>query len=297
PSDHRDGRGRGLPDPMTVRVKLALLYGLMFLVAGAALIVVSYHLVARSLPERTVAAASGNDVVLRADKLARSNDVSATDRLPPEQALGAAKSGGSGLSPAMTEALLAALPIQVRSDALHALLVQSSIALGLVAIASLALGWLIAGRVLRPLTAITETARRLSASNLDERIDLDGPDDELTRLANTFDAMLDRLAAAFEGQRQFVANSSHELRTPLTIMATELDVTLSRNDASVADLRRMGTTIRAAVDRSDRLITSLLALASVEQGLEITQDIDLEAVADDALARHAAEFAAAGLDV
>ena len=280
---------------MTVRVKLALLYGLLFLVAGAALVAISYQLVARNVPQQTVAAASGKDVVLRAGKLARTPDVSASDRAvltvieaaPPELALDVAKGSAAKLSPAVAQQLLAALPTQVRSDALHQLLVQSAIALGVMAVVSVGLGWFVAGRVLRPLTRITDTAQRLSASNLDERIDLDGPDDELTRLANTFDAMLDRLAAAFEGQRRFVANASHELRTPLTIIATELDVTLARPDAAVEDLRRMGDAVRAAVDRSDRLITSLLALARVEQGLDVTQATDLAAVARDASARHA----------
>src|SRR5262249_14545281 len=155
---------------------------------------ISYQLVAHNLPEHTVAAASGKDVILRAGKLAKTPGVSESDRavlanieaLPPDQALDAAKA--ATFSPATAQALLAALPSQVRSDALHQLLVQSSIALGIVAVASVGLGWLVAGRVLRPVTWITDTAQRLSASNLDERIDLHGPDDELTRLANTFDA-------------------------------------------------------------------------------------------------------------
>ena len=103
-----------------------------------------------------------------------------------------------------------------------------------------------------------------------------------------------------EGQlrwRRFVANASHELRTPLTIIATELDVTLARPDAAVEDLRRMGDAVRAAVDRSDRLITSLLALARVEQGLDVTQATDLAAVARDASARHATELAEHALGV
>ena len=288
---------------MTVRVKLALLYGVLFLVAGAALLGISYQLVAHNLPEQTVAAASGSDVLLRAGKLAKTADVPASDRevlasieaLPPDKALEAAKA--APLSAATARALLAALPTEVRSDALHQLLVQSAIALGVMAVVSVVLGWLVAGRVLRPVTRITETARRLSASNLDERIDLHGPDDELTRLADTFDAMLDRLAAAFEGQRRFVANASHELRTPLTIMATELDVTLARPDASVDELRHMGATVRTAVDRSDRLITSLLALAQVEEGLDVTQTTNVAVLAREALARHETQLAERGLDV
>ena len=129
---------------MTVRVKLALLYGLLFLVAGAALVAISYQLVARNVPQQTVAAASGKDVVLRAGKLARTPDVSASDRAvltvieaaPPELALDVAKGSAAKLSPAVAQQLLAALPTQVRSDALHQLLVQSAIALGVMAVVS-----------------------------------------------------------------------------------------------------------------------------------------------------------------
>ena len=160
---------------MTVRVKLALLYGVLFLVAGAALLGISYQLVAHNLPEQTVAAASGSDVLLRAGKLAKTADVPASDRevlasieaLPPDKALEAAKA--APLSAATARALLAALPTEVRSDALHQLLVQSAIALGVMAVVSVVLGWLVAGRVLRPVTRITETARRLSASKLNAR--------------------------------------------------------------------------------------------------------------------------------
>jgi signal transduction histidine kinase len=140
-------------------------------------------------------------------------------------------------------------------------------------------------------------ARRLSASNLEARIDLDGPNDELTVLARTFDEMLDRLATTFEGQRRFMANASHELRTPLAIMATEIDVTLARPDASVAELRRMARTVRAAVDRSDRIIASMLTLASVERGVETATATDLADVVSDAWHRQATALAAAGVDV
>jgi signal transduction histidine kinase len=288
---------------MTVRVKLALLYGIMFLAGAVALVALSYQLVARNLPTQTVVAASGSDVVLRANKLLKTPGTSESDRailaqivtLPPDKALALANGSAAKLSPEVERSLLSSLPTEVRSAALHQLLVQSSIALGVLAVASFVVGWFVAGRVLRPLTRITDTARQLSASNLDERIDLRGPDDELTRLANTFDAMLDRLAGAFEGQRRFVANASHELRTPLTIMAAELDVTLARPDATIADLRRMGGTVRSAVGRSDRLITSLLALARVEQGLEVAEPADLAAVAAEVIERRSGELSDADL--
>ena len=290
---------------MTVRLRLALLYGLLFLVAGAALVGISYQLVSRNIPADKLAVASSQDVLARAAKLSTDRDVPAGERAvlaklanaAPADALDEVRNGSLPLSARTVDQLTVALPVTVRSDALHQLLVQSLVALGIVTLASVVLGWFVAGRVLRPLRRITETADRLSASNLDERIDLQGPDDELTRLANTFDAMLDRLAASFEGQRRFVANASHELRTPLTIMATELDVTLARPDASVHDLREMGTTVRAAVDRSDRLVTSLLALARVEEGLEVTESVDLATVATEALARGADDATRAGLRV
>jgi signal transduction histidine kinase len=290
---------------VTVRLKLALLYGLLFLIAGAALVGISYQLVSRKLPADQLQSASSQDVALRAAKLSTEPDLSAPDRnalrklanAAPSDALAQVKAGNLPLSPRAIQELTAALAVNVRDDALHELLVQSLLALGVVAVASVVLGWFVAGRVLRPLRQITATADRLSASNLDERIDLRGPDDELTRLGRTFDAMLDRLAASFEGQRRFVANASHELRTPLTIMATELDVTLTRPDASVDDLRRMGTTVRSAIDRSDRLVTSLLALARVEEGLEVVQTVDLTAVAANALSRAEGDAMGAELHV
>jgi signal transduction histidine kinase len=150
------------------------------------------------------------------------------------------------------------------AQVMHQLVQQSAVALALLAVVSLVIGWVMAGRVLRPVREITDTARRLSERNLHERISLQGPDDELRELADTFDAMLSRLDSAFALQRDFVANASHELRTPLTIIRTDLDVTMADPDASIADYQAMAATIHDATLRSERLIDALLTLARTD---------------------------------
>jgi signal transduction histidine kinase len=136
-----------------------------------------------------------------------------------------------------------------------------------------------AGRALRPLHDITATARRVADRSLHERIALDGPDDEIKDLADTFDAMLERLDRAFDGQRRFVANASHELRTPLTLNRTLIEVTLDDPDAHES-ARRLGTSLLAVNERHERLIDGLLTLASSEQQLVEKSTVDLAGVAD-----------------
>ena len=160
-------------------------------------------------------------------------------------------------------------------------------------LASVAAGWMVAGRALRPISRITSTARSISDRTLDARIALDGPRDELRELADTFDSMLERLEAAFESQRRFVANASHELRTPLAIVRTELDVTLDDPDADVEEMRSMAYVVRDANERMERLIASLLALASSEAGIVQARSSDLAEIVAPALDREEA-FAPGG---
>ena len=164
---------------------------------------------------------------------------------------------------------------------MHRLLIEYAVALGAMTIVSVVAGWLLAGRALRPLRAITATARRVSGENLGERIGLKGPADELKELADTFDGMLGRLDGAFASQRHFVANASHELRTPLAIMRTEVDVSLADPDSSVEELRRMGDAVRETVDRCERLIEGLLMLARSEAATGREEPSDLAALAAD----------------
>jgi signal transduction histidine kinase len=183
----------------------------------------------------------------------------------------------------------AALRHAARLDVLRA----GSAAFLLVVAATGVVSWALAGQVLRPLHEVTATARRLSAESLDERIRLSGPRDEVAELADTFDALLDRLQAAFEAQRRFVANASHELRTPLAVLRTEVDVTLSDPDADAAELRRMAEVVRQATERADGLVEGLLALARSESvGVTVRQPADLALAAKTAVAAVAAEAAA-----
>jgi signal transduction histidine kinase len=171
--------------------------------------------------------------------------------------------------------------------ALQRVLLAFGGALLLVTLASVAAGWMVAGRALRPISRITATARSISDRTLDARIALDGPRDELRELADTFDSMLERLEAAFESQRRFVANASHELRTPLAIVRTELDVTLDDPEADLDELRTMAHVVRDANERMERLIASLLALASSEGGVVLARSADLAEAVTPALEREA----------
>jgi len=279
---------RAMLPKASVRLQLTLLYGGLFLLAGAALLAVNYALVRSrfTLPFHV--------------------EVSAPGTQPP---VGAGPGQGAGLllitragegdviASAPSPGALEAVRGKLQAAALSQLLTQSGIALGLMALVSVGLGWLVAGRVLRPLQAITATARRLEGSNLHERINLQGPEDELKELADTFDQMLARLDAAFETQRRFVANASHELRTPLAITRTEVDVALADRDASPAELRAMAERVRDASQRSERLIEGLLTLARSERQLRAGEPADLSLAAADALSVARPEAERLGLRV
>lgn len=169
----------------------------------------------------------------------------------------------------------------LRDNARVRVLVAGSIAFVCVIAATALLAWTFTGRVLKPIRDVTGTARRLSAESLGERIAIRGPRDEVAELADTFDAMLDRLQATFNAQRQFVANASHELRTPLSVIRTELDVTLADPGADADELRRMAGVVRNATLRAGQLVEALLLLARTDgQGLGILDRVDLAQVVD-----------------
>ena len=190
---------------------------------------------------------------------------------------------------------------QLRHQTLSRLTRQGLLYLLLLGAVGVAAAYIIAGRVLRPLQQITSTAKRLSAEQLDDRIALPGPEDELKELADTFDAMLDRLQASFEAQRRFVADASHELRTPLAVMRTEVDVALADPAATPADLRAAALVVRDATMRADRLVDSLLLLARSDRlsvdGLPLRERVDLPEVCALATASVRAEATDRGIVV
>jgi signal transduction histidine kinase len=173
---------------------------------------------------------------------------------------------------------------EIAAQGRETVLVVGLIAFPLQVLAGAFLSWVLIGRTLRPLSTLTRTARALSESSLDQRIRLTGPRDEVADLADTFDDMLDRLQAAFDAERRFVANASHELRTPLAVIRTEVEVTTADPAADVADLRRMGDVMLEATDRANRLLTSLLVLARTQaRGVSASQPVDLADLIDPAL--------------
>jgi hypothetical protein len=182
-----------------------------------------------------------------------------------------------------------AAEVHQRAADMHQLLASSGIALLITAVLSIAMGWLVAGRVLRPLRTMTAATQRISEQNLHERLAVAGPADELKRLGDTIDDLLARLEAAFDAQRRFVANASHELRTPLTMMRTALDVATRKPGPPVPGVTILAGKIRAGLDKADRLVESFLTLARAQHGGAVRRStVALDKLATAVLADHSA---------
>jgi signal transduction histidine kinase len=223
----------------------------------------------------------------------------AATRFPVADRHSGTRHGLPGLAPAQLEAASAAQAqaVQQKDAALHSLLVMSGVALGVMAVICIGLGWVVAGRMLRPLRMITGAAQRISASNLNERLAMSGPDDELKELSDTFDALLGRLERAFDAQRQFVANASHELRTPLARQRAFIEVALDDQERTVSSLERACERVLVASGQQERLIDALLTLAQSQRGLKLRGPIDLAAVVSDVLQIQQPEAQSRGLRV
>jgi signal transduction histidine kinase len=231
----------------TARLRLTALYGGLFLLCGVILLAILYLLFTR---------ATGGSCPQAGEVIAPCGG--------PASAVASA-SNEPGKAAAARQQVAAARQ-QAASDR-DQLAIQSGITLGIVVLAAVSLGWLAAGRVLRPLSTITATARRISASSLRERLNLPGPQDELKDLADTLDDLFARLETSFEAQRRFVANASHELRTPLTMMRTALDVAICNPHPTGQDVIILAANVRCGLDVADRLLEGFLMLARAQNGV------------------------------
>jgi signal transduction histidine kinase len=239
----------------TARLRLTLLYGGACLTFGAILLAITYLF--------TWSVFTG---AMAAHPVPTASSASASAQQPGQSD----PQSGAGQAQAATV------------DRLQ-LLAGSGIALGIVTLAAAGAGWLLAGRVLRPLSTITAAARRISASSLYERLALQGPDDELKELGDTLDGLFARLEASFAAQRRFAANASHELRTPLTRERALLQVTLADPGSTAATWQAVSRELLASNAEQERLIEALLTLASSEAGLGQRDPLDLAAVTKAAL--------------
>jgi signal transduction histidine kinase len=250
----------------TIRVRLTLLYAVAFFLAGAILVAFMYLYLRLSLDHQQSGRAASTEQL-------RSHEV--------------------------TPGLVDQLQTQVqrdRDDTLGTMLIASLVALGVVGVVAGGFGWLLAGRALQPLQHITATARRVAEASLHERIAYAGPNDEVKDLADTFDAMLERLNRAFDSQRRFVANASHELRTPLAINRTLIEVALDNPDASPS-LRQLGGTLLAVNQRHERLIDGMLTLTSGEQAITDPTPVDLADIAAHLTTQSQGAAQTAGIDL
>ena len=278
--------------PQKVRARLTLIYAALFFATGAALLTLTYGLVASNLPTRpspAVAKVSNQELQALSRECYPLGGLPKGTKSKPANADLKALAGckaAEGAYYAGTAAGMQAL----RQNTLAKLLGFWLIGLGIMTVASGGLGWFMAGRVLRPVRVITETARRASEQHLGERLALTGATDELKELADTFDGMLERLDAAFATQRRFVANASHELRTPLTVMRTAIDVTLAKPSPTPRQLTDMAVRVRRSIDRAEGMVEALLTLAVSDQGKLSTEFTDLATWAEDAIDAAAPEI-------
>jgi signal transduction histidine kinase len=269
----------------TIRLRLTLIYGGLFLICGAGLLAITYVLVSNATAGYFSATGPNGSTV--GGLISEPHGPKAPAGSPPSLVT----SNGSGstvtrFTAAQARAVahqLEALAASQHNSELHQLLVESGIALAIMAVVSVALGWVVAGRLLRPLRTITATARDISATSLHQRLALAGPDDELKALGNTFDDLLGRLEASFRSQRQFVANASHELRTPLAWQRTLVQVALADPDADAASLRAAHERVLASGTQQERILEALLTLSRGQAGLDRREPFDLGPLAGQVL--------------
>jgi signal transduction histidine kinase len=280
---------------LTLRLRLTLLYGACFLVAGAALLAITYGLVAQSTAHTNATfVGGGQQLSLTAPAGAT---VVHTSGFAPTSAVAMRKLVAAGQAKIDTVVASAQSALgRQRSTTLNALLTLSGVALAIMALISIGLGYLLAGRALRPLRVMNVRARAITEDSLHERLDIGSRSDELGELGATFDDLLARLEHAFEAQRRFVANASHELRTPLTLERALVEVALADPDATVDSLRGTCRRVLASTEHQERVIDALLTLARSQAALERRETVDLGSLVSDGLTSRALLIAGIELD-
>jgi len=250
---------------MRVRLRLTLLYGVLFLLSGAVLLTITYFLVAHSWPNASMVSTNGTQSV----GIFLGEPQSADGTVPEEMRLAIQT--------------IREQSVQQQAEIKHQLLVQSGVALAIMSVIAVALGWLVAGRVLRPLQTMTDSIQRISARNVHERLAVAGPRDELKNLADTVDGLLGRLEAALDSHKRFVANAAHELRTPLTLEHALLEEAVLDPDATADSFRGQFEELMVVSEQHARLLESLLVLATSERGLDRLESVDLSGLTGDVL--------------
>ncbi|MFF8957867.1 sensor histidine kinase [Streptomyces sp. NPDC014894] len=265
--------------PIRVRTRLTLLYGTLFTVSGTVLLAILFLLVSQS-PKSVF------------------NEI----KRGPGPAVTIGPGPGPGTVEGPAEGQLSDLGKELREQAtrqheaeLQSLLVHSGIALAIMTLISLALGWLVANRVLRPLSTMTTTIRRITARNMHERLAADGPRDEMKDLSDTVDGLLERLETALDAHKRFVANAAHELRTPLTLEHALIEEMLIDRDAGRGELRSTFERVLEICQQQGRLLESLLTLTTGERGLDRREPLDLTGLTERAVDAARAELAVRGL--
>src|SRR5258707_2492934 len=261
----------------TVRTRLTILYGILFVFSGALLLAIS-----SGVAVGTSSVSAGPAAINSA----------------PATPLGKANARIHQLQAQISQLQSQAAGAPVQNKLSHVLLISSLIALAIMTVISVGLGWLVAGRALRPVRQMTAAAQRISEDSLHERLAVQGPEDELKELGDTIDGLLERLEVAFSAQRRFVANASHELRTPLTTMRASLDVALAKPDPAPPQTVALAGRLRAELDKIDRLLEAFLVLARAQhRALPGRAVIPLDYVVGAALADQAAAIRAMILTV
>jgi len=317
----RPGPPRWLRPPRpTARLRVTILYGAAFLACGVAVLAVVTYLVDQhattqltpgqpkssasavlhaKVPIADVRQAGGYDLIkvpveVPVADVQQAGGYAVLNAYMPVAAAGQLQ--GPDLTPAQQAKLLAEAQFHINYDK-REILIICAIALAAIAVAAASIGWIIAGRVLRPLSTITAAARRIAASSLHERLGLHGPDDELKELADTLDDLFARLEASFDAQRRFAANASHELRTPLTRERTLLQVTLADPASTTGTWQAVSRELLASNAEQERLIDALLTLAGSEAGTGEREPLDLAAITGEALAAARPAIGRLGLHV